>query len=376
MSCGYMALERNNIQVTQYFSSETDKHANTLSQFIYPNIKQIGDVCSVFAKDLPKIDLLIGGSPCQGFSFAGKQLNFNDPRSKLFFEFVRIWREVRSINPDAKFLLENVNMKKEILNAISQELEVFPVRINSKLVSAQNRDRWYWTNIKTKKVGLFGDVYSDIPQPKDKGILLRDILDNGNTVIYDIYNHRPKRFYSTKGPTLRGERGGLKVTGGAIRGRPNEKGEHIQNLENNNLEKSNALTSVQKDSVLIHVGNADINGHDSIKRVYSDKGKAPCLTGMSGGNQEPKIAIREKSKTVRSSGRDSYDRHEWDSVDDLHWRKLTVKECARLQTIPENYIDKMLESGVSNSQLYKMLGNGWTVDVIAHIFSFLETRNN
>src|SRR5690606_18870286 len=158
MSCGQIALERAGIKVNNYFASEIDKHAIKVTQHNYPNTIQLGDVTQVKGEDLPKIDLLIGGSPCQGFSFAGKQLNFEDPRSKLFFEFVRLLKEC---NPKY-FLLENVVMKKEFEQVITEHLGVEPIKINSALVSAQNRERLYWANF-------------PIEQPKDKGIKLIDI---------------------------------------------------------------------------------------------------------------------------------------------------------------------------------------------------------
>ena len=161
MSCGRIALDKLGIEVDNYFASEIDKYAIQVAKANYPNTIHIGDVTKVRAEDLPKIDLLIGGSPCQGFSFAGKGLNFEDPRSKLFFEFVRLVRECK---PEY-FFLENVKMKKEHQAVISEQLGVQPIEINSSLVSAQNRKRLYWTNI------------PNVKQPEDKGILLKDILE-------------------------------------------------------------------------------------------------------------------------------------------------------------------------------------------------------
>jgi len=152
ISCGQIALERAGIEVDSYFSSEIDKYAMQITMANYPNTIQLGDVREIKAENLPKIDLLIGGSPCQGFSFAGKQLNFDDPRSKLFFEFVRLKNDV---NP-TYWLLENNKMKKEYQDIISNYLGVEPIKINSSLVSAQNRERLYWTNI------------PNVTQPKDK----------------------------------------------------------------------------------------------------------------------------------------------------------------------------------------------------------------
>ena len=143
MSCGQIALNRAGINYDNYFASEIDKYAIKVTKNNYPDTIHIGNVLDVKSEDLPGIDLLIGGSPCQGFSFAGKQLNFNDPRSKLFFEFVRLLEECKP----KYFLLENVKMKKEYQNIITEMLGVEPIEINSNLVSAQNRKRLYWTNI-------------------------------------------------------------------------------------------------------------------------------------------------------------------------------------------------------------------------------------
>ncbi len=177
MSCGQIALKDLGIKVDKYFASEIDKSAIAQTQLNFTNTIQLGDVTTVSAKELPKIDLLIGGSPCQGFSLAGKRLNFNDPRSRLFFEYVRILNEVRAINPDVKFLLENVHMEVEHERVINEILGLYPVEINSCLVSAQLRTRLYWSNIKTCKEGLFGDVYTAIPMPKDRGISFKDIME-------------------------------------------------------------------------------------------------------------------------------------------------------------------------------------------------------
>lgn len=179
MSCGAIALREAGIEVKQYFASEIDKTAIRQTTYNFPETIQLGNVVNISASDLPPIDLLIGGSPCQGFSFAGKQMNFKDPRSVLFFEYVRILNEIRTYNPDVKFLLENVRMRTEYENVISEHLGLEPVAINSSLVSAQNRLRLYWTNIVTSTTPhLFGEtIRTDIPQPQDKGIYLRDVIE-------------------------------------------------------------------------------------------------------------------------------------------------------------------------------------------------------
>ena len=167
MSCGRIALDRAGIAVNKYYASEIDKYAITVAQANYPDTIQLGDITKINLDNLPKIDLLIGGSPCQGFSFAGKQLAFDDPRSKLFFEYTKILSTLEDRNPYIKFLLENVRMKKEYLDVISGLLGVQPICINSALVSAQNRVRYYWTNIE------------GIDQPADRSIYLCDIIENG-----------------------------------------------------------------------------------------------------------------------------------------------------------------------------------------------------
>ena len=180
MSCGRIALDRLGIPVDKYYASEIDKYAIQVSEANYPDIIRLGDVCDVKAEDLPKIDLLIAGSPCQGFSFAGKQLAFDDPRSALFFEFVRLLKECKP----KYFLLENVRMKKEFLDIISEQVGCEPIFINSALVSAQNRQRFYWTNI------------PGIEQPEQRGIVLRDILEKtptDPTLMSDSFVARQKK---------------------------------------------------------------------------------------------------------------------------------------------------------------------------------------
>ena len=165
MSCGQIALDQIGVKVNNYFAAEVDKYAIKVTQQNFPGTIHLGDVKGIKGADLPEIDLLIGGSPCQGFSFAGKNLNFDDPRSKLFFEYVRLLKELKP----KYFLLENVRMKKESMDVISEYLGVEPIAINSNLVSAQNRHRLYWTNIPMDRL------------PQDKGVVLKDILEGGIT---------------------------------------------------------------------------------------------------------------------------------------------------------------------------------------------------
>lgn len=341
MSCGQIALNRANIAYDNYFASEIDKYAIKVTQANFPNTIQLGDINQWGKWNLPKIDLIIGGSPCQGFSFAGRGLNFEDPRSKLFFLYVYI---VNYYKP-TYWLLENVRMKKEHEERITNILGVESVMINSALVSAQNRNRLYWANF-------------PITQPEDKGIYLKDIIEDGEvdreksyTIDANYYKGGNPRSYFEDGRRQlvfehqSHKRAMVKVTGGAVRGRYEEDGSTSQRLEIQETGKANSLTTVQKDSVLVRVGTADdIKGHDYNRRVYSKEGKSPALNAHGGGNIEPKVA-----------------------VDEYHYRKLTPLECERLQTVPEGYTKH-----VSNTQRYKMLGNGWTIDVISHILKGIK----
>lgn len=313
MSCGQLALQKLGIEVKQYYAAEIDKHAIQVTQHNFPNTIQLGDVTKVFAKDLPKIDLLIGGSPCQGFSFAGKQLAFDDPRSKLFFEFVRLKNEC---NP-TYFLLENVKMKKEFELIISKYMEVAPIEINSALLSAQNRVRLYWTNIANEPYGLFDDMQCTIPQPKDKGILLRDILESD---VPDKYYLSDKMLAYFKNRAANFNQGKVNVR--------EEEG------------KASCLTS----SIMQLNGSTESGGVQPYQqnRVYDINGISPALMAqMSCGTH----AILDNETKIR---------------------RLTPTECERLQTVPDGYT-----SCVSDTQRYRMLGNGWTVDVIAFILSFI-----
>jgi site-specific DNA-cytosine methylase len=293
ISCGQVALERAGIEIDSYFASEIDKYAIQVTQKNYPNTIQLGDITRVVGSDLPKIDLLIGGSPCQGFSFAGKQLNFEDVRSKLFFEYVRLLKETKP----RYFLLENVKMKQEYQDVISECLGVEPIEINSSLVSAQNRIRLYWTNI------------PNIQQPEDKNINLEDILEETTWIAPGAIRGRRLN----KGTIL-----GRRLNSNGHRQDYNKSVPITQCLEvrEKNTRKSNCLTTVDKDNVLTPM---EIGRHPN---VFKD-----CLP----------------------------------------FRYYTVKEYCRLQTLNDNYVDS-----ISSSKAKKCIGNGWTVDVIAHIFSFIK----
>ena len=379
MSCGQLALRQLGIPIEKYYASEIDKYAITVTQANFPNTIQVGDVCALDPKDYADIDLIIGGSPCQGFSFAGKKLAFNDPRSKLFFEFVRL---VKAIQPKY-FLLENVRMKKEWLAIITEQLGVEPICINSALVSAQNRVRYYWTNI------------PNVTQPADQGLLLKDILEIDAeepmySNIYGGFGEKKPRTHFSKSVTIRANSGGGAIPSVSIK--PVKDTERNRRYYRNRDQKAlcmlasmhkgagnNGMTLVPHKPVHNKINQAkvdnmqpgdiaatQINNSKNFGNAVNVDGKAFTLRA-SNPNGVVMSKIRDKSKTVRTGGRLSYDRHEWDSVDELHYRKLTPLECMRLQTVPDDY-----KMPVSNTQKYKLLGNGFTVAVIQHIFSHME----
>jgi len=294
MSCGQIALNKLGIKYNNYFASEIDKYAMQVTMANYPNTKQLGDVNNITADKLPKIDLLIGGSPCQGFSLAGSGLNFEDERSKLFFEYVRLKNELQP----KYFLLENVKMKQEWQDIISDLLGVKPILINSSLVSAQNRERLYWTNLSID--GL----------PTDKGILLKDIIEDGQVL-------------KDKSQTI---------------------------LATLYKEKAKSMIKQNKQGLLI------------LKNIYPKKGQNGNVYSIFGKCKTLSAGVGIKGNGIGSSNSPKIE-----TINADGWRKLTPIECERLQTVPDNYTNV-----VSDSQRIKMLGNGWTVAVIKHILKGIK----
>lgn len=273
MSCGQIALNKLGVKYDSYYASEIDKFAISITKKNYPNTIHLGDVRDVKGEDLPKIDLLFGGSPCQSFSNAGNGKGF-EGSSGIFWEYVRVLREVKP----KYFMLENVKMKKEWQDIITKELGVEPIAINSSLLSGQNRPRLYWTNIPGVEI------------PEDKGIKLRDILEDDNLV--------DKQHLMTPKAMI-----------------------YMDGLRNG------------KQRWDYHKNPLD--------------GKAACIV----------------ASFYKLSGLGVLDYRNLDKP----CRRLTPVECERLQTVPDNYTES-----ASRTQRYKMIGNGWTVDVIAHIFSYMK----
>jgi DNA (cytosine-5)-methyltransferase 3A len=394
MSCGQIALNRERIKVENYFASEIDKHAISITKKNFPETKHLGSVVDVDGFSLPKIDLLIGGSPCQSFSFAGKKKGMStkceteiltlkhylelknncfefEGQSYLFWEFIRLLNETKP----KYFLLENVEMGEKWEKVLSHAIGVNGIHINSALVSAQNRKRIYWTNIGMEPSGLFGYLETTIKRPKDKRILLKHILQNDVSEKYFLSDKMISSFQNHK------ERHKEKGTGfGFAPKNENEKG--------NSLRANAAICPT--DNMLI-VKNFNIDSDKLICKFgfYTciNCNEIFCNTCEDGDNYEENFNIddvnynneiekslaNEKATTIDSSYYKGFGVRNGacrqvveQNVNNYKIRRLTPVECERLQTVPDNYTQ-----GVSDSQRYKMLGNGWTVDVIKHFFSYL-----
>lgn len=439
MSCGQIALKQIGIIPEVYYASEIDKYAIKQTQLNFPNTIQLGDVTKINVNQLKKIDLLIGGSPCQSFSFAGKRVGMStidkeeiytlerylelkkegfqfEGESYLFWEYMRILTDIRKYNPNVLFLLENVEMGKKWERVLSEAVGVYGVHINSALVSAQNRRRIYWTNIRTRSNGLFGELHSDIPQPKDKGIILKDILEtevDGKYYLSDKAisgmqlrkernikngNGFGAQFPSVKSNTLLarcykdGKENLICVAmqgnevcltpkrteyGKAIRkdyetGRISERRKNIQQLEPREDGKTNCLTSVQKDNLILQRNRGKNRG-----AIFEYK--TPTLSSHSWEQNNILCerqkrnykSVGEKENALLSTSWKGSQANGMTLIGIERVRRLTPTECSRLQTIPNWYKWKC-----SDTQQYRMLGNGWTVDVIVHILSFMKEKLN
>lgn len=410
LSCGRVALERAGIPVETYYASEVDKYVISVAQAMYPDTIQIGDVCDVdFTKYIGKVDMIIGGSPCQDLSIAKqKREGLQGERSRLFWEYIK----ALTIIKPKYFLLENVaSMRNEDRDAITATLKkIYPetecVMINSALVSAQQRKRYYWTNW-------------HVEQPEDKGILLKDILETaGETTENKSYalTTRYSGFCFPHDHERHKKSGVFEPVGAAMRTREDENGVRHDDWDmptrqrveiNENPQKANCVSTVSKDSMLaepavlryertetakklrkdyeahkIHHGFNEFrvlrprpdNKSNTLSTVLKDNIvvepiRVGTLPGVGKGQANRIYSVRGKSVCLNANGGGGGAKTGLYKIDlpdgDYIVRKLTPRECCRLQTYDERCFDV---ANISNAQWYKAFGNGWTVDVIAHIF--------
>lgn len=340
ISCGRVALERSGMSVGAYYASEIDKYATTVSENNYPDIIRLGDVTKWedWDIDFSSIDIVFAGFPCQSWSLSGNQLGDKDPRGMLFWTTLNIISRVLELNPDAKFIMENVRMKNEFEKYITLHTEealgkVNKYLINSSLVSAQNRNRFYWTNI------------PNIQQPEDKGIMLKDIIVDGAV---DCRMTTKDKAYALTVSYNRAvvwnsiERKQRTMILEAI----NDNKVHIDLFKEppySFYETRTEAGKIERRRIRLETGTDSTPRSKEFKMyVPLNNGKGNCLV------------------TVESP---------LDFLVDTSWsyRKLYPLECERLQTLPDGYTE-----GVSNTQRFKMLGNGWTVDVVAHILKYMN----
>jgi DNA (cytosine-5)-methyltransferase 1 len=368
MSCGQQALERAGIKVTNYFASEIDKHAIKVTMANYPNTIQLGSVVDVDGYSLPKIDLLIGGSPCQSFSFAGKRKGMAtkcdteiltlehylqlkaegfefEGQSYLFWEYMRLLNETKP----KYFLLENVEMGEKWERVLSKAIGVNGIHINSALVSAQNRKRIYWTNIGHEPGGLFGDLVCKIQQPKDRGILLKDILEKEVDEKYYLSDRAVERIARHSNDSLDNVKSNCILAGYHKGG-----GRDQQYVIHNTMPRSST------------------SGKGGTGPLSRADGKTYCLdTGQTNAVEITAIHIgmTEAFTSESNSGKAfTIIKNYCHGIKyQNRIRRLTPTECERLQTVKDGYT-----AHVSDSQRYKMLGNGWTVDVIVHILNYIK----
>lgn len=307
VSCGRVAFDRAKIPLKRYAAYEIDPDAIKVSQNNWSDIERYGDVTTADFTQYVGFDILMGGSPCQGFSFAGKQLNFEDPRSKLFFEFVRALREVQP----KYFLFENTPMKKQYIDIINQCLGLEPQLINSNLVSAQDRKRLYWVG-KRNIDGTYSKI--EIELPEDRGILLEDVVlpdalvdrDKAHAIIASIGRTTHREYFK----------------------------------------------KYQGQMVFKAIELSNIYGGFKEKRPRVHLNKSVTIRTAKGGGHIPSLVIEGKAKELTLENFKNC------------IRKVTPLECERLQTLPDNYTE-----GVSDTARYRCIGNGWTVDIIACILS-------
>lgn len=417
MSGGQIALTELDIPIDKYYASEIDKYAMQFTIQNFPDTIQVGDVRELDINKLDKIDLLIGGSPCQSLSMAGKRKGLStkegieifdlemylelkengfefEGQSYLFWEYIRIYNDLLERGDNPKFFLENVEMGKKWESVFNDILGRKGIHINSALVSAQNRRRIYWT-----------DIHDDIPQLEDRGILLRDILEEE---VDEKYFLSDKMIECLKGRvktdndpicvampaclTPRRTEYGKQIRKEYEAGIVKEQRKNIQQLEPREDRKTNCLTTVQKDNLIIVSGTIRTFRGKHFREIKSGKSCTLMARARNDGNAQPCViigtpniaditipnkyikknirSIDDKAHTLLATSHKGAMVNGMTLVDNGNFRirRLTPTECARLQTVPEWDV----WDGISDTQRYKMLGNGWNIETIKHIFKYIE----
>jgi DNA (cytosine-5)-methyltransferase 3A len=374
MNTGRQALENVGIKVNKYYSSEIKPYAIELTQHHFPDTIQVGDVTKWREWDIDwsTIDLILSGSPCQDLSAAGKRAGINGSRSSLFFVFVEILEHIKSLNPKVLFLQENVGSASKLdVGIMSRALGVYPVRINSSLVTAQLRDRYYWSNIRTKQDGMFGDLVTDIPQPKDRKIMFKDIITDGHVervksgclMAGTISKHNFKDNLSDKAQKYlksRAENNFISIVyvdtdKHVCLKTLNGDGSSQEYLKHRN-ETTGMLT-------LIYEENNELRCKTNTKQGYDVVTENDCLDLSFPTSTTRRARVTKgKSPCLMESSNNLY------SYKDGIVRTVNKVEMCRLQGFPDNYCDIL-----TTSKAGSLLGDGWTLPIIEHIFSYLPS---
>lgn len=357
------AMENTGVSVNKYYSSEIKPCAIELTQHHFPDTIQLGDITKWREWDIDwsTIGFIGSGSPCQDLSIAGKRAGLKGDKSSLFFTFIEILNHVRKLNPKVIFLQENVGSANIIdIGIMSRELGIYPVRINSNLVVAQNRDRYYWSNIRTKPYGMFGDLVTDIPQPKDRNVYLKDIIESGKVdkeKATTILGSQSRCVSNQKSLKQRADKDFITVVKEVIQINNSTGSGETQPYQQNRVYGINGLFP----SICTH-NNGFIQVKEATSKGFVEVRKGDCVDlAYPDSKTRRGRLMTDKSNCLMESGNEFY------CNTGYYLRKLTQTELERLQGFPDGYT-----SILSYGQAASVLGDGWTLPVIEHILSLIN----